>query len=273
MRAKIVPLLPLGRTYVEPYGGAASIMCARRPAPVEVYNDLDGDLVNLFRVMQDKDAFAELRDRLRATPYARDEFRLALETLRRDDASNVERAWAFFVAQNQGTSGIPPKGVGEWSRAIATSCKGMAATCSRWASRVAHIPVWRRRFLNVQIDSRDALKVIENYDSLNTVFYLDPPYAPETREKGSTKVYAAEASHKHHENLVAVLLNISGAVALSGYDTCTYAPLDYAGWHRTEWHEPCGVKPGTHPRNRTEVLWRNHMCLEMLATEHTKRVT
>lgn len=279
MRAKIVPLLPLGHTYVEPYGGAASIMCARRPAPVEVYNDLDGNLVNLFRVFQDKDAFAELRDRLRTTPYARDEFRLALDTLRRDDASNVERAWAFFVAQNQGVGGRRHNNESGWGYNVTASGRGMPRMCAGWNSRVVHLPAWRRRFIRVQIDSRCALKIIEVYDTPNTIFYLDPPYAPETRAAGSRDEYATEAPQEHHEALIKLLFKIEGATALSGYPTDLYSPLDAAGWDRREWQ---GVQTGAVRSKasglqgkgallakapRTEVLWRNPRCRDMLAAE------
>ncbi len=51
MVAKILPLFPPHRIYVEPFGGGASLLMAKAPAPVEVYNDLDSGLVNLFRVL------------------------------------------------------------------------------------------------------------------------------------------------------------------------------------------------------------------------------
>jgi len=88
MIAKLMPLVPEGgEPYCEPYMGAASLFFARDQAPVEVLNDFDGDLVNLFRCLQDKDSFDELRHRLMWTPYARAEFARAQAVLDRGSAA------------------------------------------------------------------------------------------------------------------------------------------------------------------------------------------
>lgn len=105
MLAKIIPLIPYSHIYCEPFGGAGSILVNLKPRPVEVYNDLNGNLVNLARVLQDPETCRELEYRLERTLYSREEFREALRTLKDSLCSNVELAWAFFVAQNQGFSG------------------------------------------------------------------------------------------------------------------------------------------------------------------------
>lgn len=106
MLAKLLPVVPEGGApYCEPYCGAASLFWRRPPAPVEVLNDLNGDLVNLFRCIQDLALFEDLKHRLTWTLYSRAEFVRALEILASDEAAGVTRAWAFFVAQNQGFAG------------------------------------------------------------------------------------------------------------------------------------------------------------------------
>ncbi|MDD3807375.1 MAG: DNA adenine methylase [Candidatus Marinimicrobia bacterium] len=81
MVAKILPLLPDGQVYVEPYFGAGFIFFAKQPSPVEVINDIDGEVVNVFRVLQDKGKFEELRHRLMYTLYARGELERAIKVI------------------------------------------------------------------------------------------------------------------------------------------------------------------------------------------------
>jgi DNA adenine methylase len=114
MVRKLLKLVPDGgEPYVEPYCGGASLFFAREPAPVEVLNDLNEEVVNLFRVFQDKASFEELRHRLMWTPYARKEFERALEVS--EDSDPVTRAWATFVKLNQGFSGKAETS-GNWGR-------------------------------------------------------------------------------------------------------------------------------------------------------------
>lgn len=229
---KIVPMIPPGKVYVEPYCGAASIFWHLRPREVEVLNDLHGELVALFRVLQDAEQFRELTHRLAWTPYSREEFRRALAMRDEPDLSLVDRAWAFFVRQNQGFSGIA-KTEGYWSRAF-VSCRGMALNSNSWRSRLASLRVWHERLSRVQIDSIDALECVRYWDSSDTVFYLDPPYVHATRAGGKGAEYDHEQPDEHHEELVRLLLEIEGQAVLSGYDSPIYSPLEDAGWHRRE---------------------------------------
>lgn len=125
--AKLLPLIPYGQFYCEPFGGAGTILLNREPSPVELLNDLHGDLINLYRHIQAKDE--DLIYRLKWTLYSRDEFRKALKILKDPEALPLDRAWAMFVATNQGFSGIY-KTEGNWSRAVMASNRGMAKTTS-----------------------------------------------------------------------------------------------------------------------------------------------
>jgi DNA adenine methylase len=190
----IIKFLPRGRIYVEPFAGAASVFWhLPEPYPVEVLNDLDDRIVNLYRVLQDREKFRELLHRLIWTPYSRAEFAKALATLQDPEADDVSGAWAFFVAQNQGFSGRPnTMTVGQWSRALSSTCRGMAMTTSKWRSRLKLLSYWHQRLSRVQIDSVDALQAIRYWDTSDTVFYVDPPYVPETR--GATKHHGITTS-------------------------------------------------------------------------------
>ena len=270
---RLRPLVPHGRIYVEPYGGAASLLCTREPDPIEVYNDLDHRLVNLFRAFQDPRRFRRLRRRLRDTLYALDEFRLALDVLKRDRFNRAagdsdELAWALVVAQVQAFASAP-RSEGNWGRSF-TVKRGMNERVSKWQTRFEQLGMWRDRLRRVMIDSRDAVEVIRYWDSQETVFYCDPPYVLGTRTENHQHQYLFEQPDDHHYNLVSTLLEVEGAAVVSGYDHAIYRRLEDAGWERREFKTACravvmhranakcrgpGAMLKRHPR--TEVVWRN----------------
>lgn len=226
----LIPLILWSQVYCEPYGGAASLLLNLRPRPVEIYNDLHGDLVNLARVLQDPEQCAQLEYRLERTLYAREEFRYALQILENPNAENILRAWAFFVAHNQGFGGLAECD-GNWGRGF-LSRRNQSEPTSRWRNRVARIPEYMKRLARVQIDSVDAIKCIQFWDRSETTFYLDPPYVHETRT--SSNDYAHEMDLEAHEKLVTTLLNIKGMAILSCYAHSVYEPLVANDWHKLD---------------------------------------
>jgi DNA adenine methylase len=258
----IVQYIPRGRIYVEPFAGAASVFW-HLPGrfPVEVLNDLDNRIVNLYRVLQDRQKFAELLHRLVWTPYSRAEFARALEVLKDPKADDVARAWAFFVAQNQGFGGKADT-VGNWGRGLTKDL-----VTSKWMSHLKQLRHWHQRLSGVQIDSVDALQAIRYWDSPETVFYIDPPYVPETRVDND--FYVNELSMEDHQTLVETLLQVKGKVVLSGYDHPVYHPLEEAGWDKIMRETACSVAGRTRSSQlrgpgaakalvpRVEVVWKN----------------
>jgi DNA adenine methylase len=226
----IIQYLPRGRIYVEPFAGAASVFWhLPSPFPIEVLNDLDGDIVNLYRILQDKAKFEELAHRLIFTPYARAEFVRALQILKDPNVSDIDKAWAFFVVQNQGFGG-QAKTPGSWGRAISEVHNNMAATTSQWRSHLKLLSSWHERLSRVQIDCVDGIACIQYWDTPDTVFYIDPPYVLETRKTRS--LYKNEPDLAYHERLVETILAAKGKVMLSCYDHPVYSPLAKAGWHK-----------------------------------------
>jgi DNA adenine methylase len=263
----IIKHLPRGHIYVEPFAGAASVFWhLPEPYPVEVLNDLDNRIVNLYRVLQDREKFRELLHRLIWTPYSRAEFARALEVLKDPEADDVSRAWAFFVAQNQGFGGKAGT-VGDWGRALIAKSRGMADTTNRWRGRLKLLTYWHKRLSRVQIDSIDGIEAIRYWDTPDTVFYVDPPYVLDTRV--DKKVYANELTLEEHQRLVEILLPVEGKVVLSGYDHPVYRPLEEAGWVKVMRKTAChvagrvrrselrGVGSAMSKVPRTEVLWMN----------------
>lgn len=246
----LLPLLPTATHYCEPFGGSAAVLLNRAPSPVETYNDLDSELVNFFRVLRtQREALVEA---IGLTPFSREELRLACEEVGAD-VSELERARRFFVRARQVRTGLAQTASeGRWAHCLLTSRAGMAGAVSRWLGSVEGLSEIVQRLLRVQIENAPAVEVIRRYDSPETLFYCDPPYAHGTR--GDAKAYAYEMTDNDHRELAAVLHGVSGKVALSGYDGALYAEL-YGDWRRVE--APPRLIHSTKDA-RTEVLWTNY---------------
>jgi DNA adenine methylase len=265
LAGRIVALLPWGRVYVEPYCGAASVFWhLPRPYPVEVLNDIDQRLVNLFRVLQDPQKFDQFAWRVLWTPYSLAEFERALGLL--DSEDDVEAAWAYYVVANQGMAGHTDRpSRGNWGRTF-VSRGGSADTTRNWRRKLTQLRYWHDRLMRVQLDCRDALEVIRYWDSEDTVFYIDPPYIAETR--ADARGYRHEADLDHHQQLVELLLSLRGSAVVSGYDHHVYRPLEEAGWEklviptaaaaavRNRWSGLQGEGAAIAKVPRQEVIWR-----------------
>jgi len=262
---KLLPLIPKHHIYVEVFGGAANLLLAKEPSPVEVYNDIDSGLVNFFRVIRDKDKFKQFYEQVMLIPYSREEFYYCRDTWR-DEEDDILRAVKWFVAAGQNFSGQLG---GSWAYAVTASSKGMAKRVSGWLSSIELLPEVSERFLRVQIEHNDFRKILKAYDTEETFFYLDPPYVLETRK---CKAYEHEMSLKDHEDLVDLLLHIKGKAMLSGYEHNVHKPLEQAGWIKIKIEARCcatGTTKGTkHLQNkengeklkRTECVWLSPNC-------------
>jgi DNA adenine methylase len=247
----LMPLLPKTNHYCEPFGGSAAVLLNREPSRVETYNDVDGEVVNFFRVLRDKKD--DLIYAIGMTPFSREEFRLAIDTKSNDiSISAVERARRFFIRARQVRTGLAQTATpGRWANCLQTSRAGMAGAVSRWLGSVEGLEYIATRLLRVQIENDDASKVIKRYDSPETLFYCDPPYPHDSR--GDSNAYRYEMTDRDHIELAELLRKVTGKVALSGY-RCELLDILYKGWniHVAETKKALSVKT-----NRTEILWTN----------------
>ena len=232
MTAKLLPLIVPHHTYVEPFGGGASLLFSKSPSPVEVYNDLDGGLVNFFRVVRDERKFEQFHRLASLTPYARAEYNFCRETWQSCE-DDVERAYRWFVVARMSFSGDFGHSL---STVVTASNRGMAETCSKWLSCIEMLPQVHARLMRVQIEQSDWRVILGRYDTPETFFYLDPPYPASTRSSGE---YQHELTLDDHADLVTVLLSIQGNAMLSCYWHDVYEPLVAAGWMRHEWNTAC----------------------------------
>jgi DNA adenine methylase len=246
----LLPLLPDATHYCEPFGGSASVLLNRKPSPVETYNDLDGELVNFFRVLRDSQE--ELIRAIGLTPFSREELRIAAEELV-DNLSELERARRFFVRARQVRTGLAQTAsVGRWAHCKLTSRAGMAGAVSRWLGSVEGLSEIVQRLLRVQIENSPAIEVIQRYDSEETLFYCDPPYPHASR--GDANAYRYEMTDDEHRQLAEVLRNVKGRVALSGYH-CDLLDKLYEDW---DYIEASSKQCLSVKQPRTEVLWMNY---------------
>jgi len=248
----LLPLLPNCQHYCEPFGGSAAVLLNRDASPVETYNDLDGEVVNFFRVLRNKKD--ELLYAIGMTPFAREEFLEAIQTNGNGKhLSDLERARRFFIRARQVRTGLAQTASGgRWANCLNTSRAGMSGAVSRWLGSVEGLEYIALRLLRVQIEHDKAVNVINRYDSENTLFYCDPPYPHESR--GDIKAYSYEMTDHDHRELASLLSNVKGKVAVSGYD-CPLMNELYKGWktHREKPKKAMSIK-----KDRQEVLWTNY---------------
>lgn len=262
----ILSFFPAHSVYVEPFGGAASVLLQKEPCGAECYNDLDGTVVNLFRILQDPERAIELKRRVELTPFARAEFDWAYEPAI-DDMDSAHKL-------------IVKSFMGHGSDSATRSCRtgfrskltdGRVLPSVEYSTWPDAIPTFTRRLRSVVIENRAAIEVIERMDSPNTLFYVDPPYCHSSRSSlrgrsSSTHGYRHELTDDDHRKLAAVLHQVRGMVVLSGYPTELYDTELFADWER---HERRAVADGA--RIRTEVVWINKACADQINLQRSQQ--
>jgi DNA adenine methylase len=245
-------MVPPHTTYVEPFGGGATLLFAKEPAKVEVYNDKDKLLVNFFKILRSwPDEFMR---QIKLIPYSRREFEFALNA--DSFPSHLDRALYFFVLCHQSMSGM----LKSWSYGITYDEVGK----------------WRRtpqvidRMRDVQVECLDALDCIKRYDTPETFFYVDPPYPHETRSDHRYRV-----EFNHHEDLLTLLHKAQGMVLLSSYHNHLYDNVlndwltkEIEVYNRSAVTSRQNKLIGTgalQDKKKIEVLWRNNALNKNLA--------
>lgn len=244
---RIVALFPPHQTYVEPFGGAASVLLNKVPAPVEIYNDLDERITRLFRVLRDHGE--ELRRRLSLTPYSEIEFNQAQDL----PLDEIEQARRDFVRWRLSLGGRGES----LSFTLHRVRRGMADVVSGYLSMIDdELPRIIERLRTVQILQRSAVDVIRTWDSPETLVYCDPPYLHSTRQSNSRNVFGCEMSDSDHRELAGVLNHCKGKVILSGYPSDLYTEL-YSGWRSIEFDVANHAAGGRVKERKHETIWLN----------------
>lgn len=253
----ILQFFPVHQTYVEPFGGAAGVLLQKPRSYAEVYNDLDGDVVNFFRVLRDAGQRAELERACVLTPYARGEFDQAWEPTE----DPVERARRLCIRAQMGFGSA---GATKGQTGFRIDTKRAYSTAQHlWLEYPEAIAAAGQRFAGVLIENRPAIEVMQQHDGAHTLHFVDPPYMLGTRVlqggmgTGKGGYYRHELSDDDHEELLLALQALDGMVVLSGYDTDLYNDT-LQGWqvHRTE----ARISAWRGTAMRTECVWLNPAC-------------
>ena len=248
--AWLLPLLPKCHHYCEPFAGSAAVLLNREPSPVETYNDIDGEVVNFFRVLREQPE--KLTRTIGLTPFSREELALAIST-KTEGISGLERARRFYVRARQARTGLAQTAsLGRWANCKDTSRAGMSGAVSRWLGSAEQLPDIALRLLRVQFENRPAEEVIRLYDGPKTLFYCDPPYVHSTR--GDSKAYGFEMTDVEHLGLAEALNGCKGKAAVSGY-RCDLMDDLYADWRR---FDASAKQCHSIKKVRHEALWMNY---------------
>lgn len=238
----IIRFFPKHHVYVEPFGGAASVLLRKDRAYAEIYNDLDENVVNLFSVLRDAAMSKELIRLVSLTPFSRSEFDLGYEP----HDCPIEKARRYLVVSHMG-----------WGSKGATGKKtGFRGTSNRkgsipahdWANMGGVLETVVDRLSGVMIENCDAIKCMDRHSTPQTLNYVDPPYMHEHR---SGHLYTHEMTDADHSDLIEYLLKSDAMHILSGYQTDLYVDkLESNGWARH-------VKQASDSNNnkRIECVW------------------
>jgi DNA adenine methylase len=255
---RIVDLMPPHLHYVEPFAGGLAVLLAKSCEGVsEVVNDLDGRITNFWRVLQIEELFAQFQRQVQAIPFSEPAWREAKLTLERnptarDRTEYVDRAVQFFVLCRQSMAGRCK----DFTPLTRNRTRGgMNEQVSSWLGAVEGLCEVHARLRRVVIVNQPAVEVIQSQDGRDTLFYLDPPYLPETRS--SKDVFGAfEMTVEQHEELLEVVNQAHGMVMISGYSSALY-DSHLAGWARHEFDVPNNASNGKRKRRMNEVVWCN----------------
>lgn len=248
----IIGHFPEHRVYLEAFGGGGSVLLRKPRSPIgEIYNDLDGEVVNFFRVLRAPDLAAELARLVVLTPYARAEYDAVWEEGGGKDP--VERARRFLVrctmgfGSNSGTRSLKP--------GFRSKRAGWSLPAQDWANYPPTILAAVERLRGVVIEQMPALDLVARYDAGDVLIYADPPY-PKSVRTDRRNSYRCEMTDADHEALATALHAARGAVVVSGYRCALYDRL-YADWTRVS-------RPAVADRAaaREECLWLSPRALE-----------
>lgn len=248
----IIGQLPAHKVYIEPFGGAANVLLRKPRSLVEIYNDLDDDVVNLFRVLRNEEQAERLIGLLELTPFARTEFVAAYGVT----TDPVERARRMIVRAFMGHGSCAARIDRTTGFRGINLAAGNPSPPRTWVGYPAALREVVDRLKGVAIEQRSAFDLIQDEDRPEALFYVDPPYVQSTRSRKQTRGapsngYAHELSDAQHEALLDLLLSLKGMVALSGY-ACPLYDTALQGWSRRERDV---LADGGRPRR--EVLWLN----------------
>lgn len=238
----IISYFPPHKGYTEAFGGGGSVLLKKRPSYFEVYNDLDCEIVNVFKMMRDRGP--ELLSKIELTPFARDEMTLSYKKC--DDP--IEWARRVIYRSMAGFGSAAATGQSTGFRANAN--RSGTTPAIDWRNYPGSIPALIERLRGVIIENKDAWDIIKQHDNKGVLHFLDPPYVHSTRKKkGQRMACRHEMTDEQHVQLLTNIKTVKGYVVICGYDNDIYNDM-LKDFRRIE---KMAMADGA--RQRTEILW------------------
>ena len=253
MAKQICSMMPAHRSYLEPFFGSGAVLFNKAPSAIETVNDVDGDVVNFFKVLRDNPE--DLYRLISMTPYSRDVFEDA-HTNR--GVTDMERAYKFAVRSKMGHGFKTYQKTG-FKMDVQGRENSYAVNC--WNRLPLDLFEAAARLKEVQIENRPALDLIRRFNYQNVLIYADPPYLMSTR---GGKQYRHEMTEQDHVELLDALKQHKGSVILSGY------PSELYDRELTKWNRITRKSYNQNKDPRMEVLWCNFETLPMFWIEEEK---
>lgn len=233
---------PQTKVYCSPFAGTCIDLFFKPRSPLEVMGDTNQYIVNVFRCCQNRETYRELLHLCKWSIDSEGEFIRAMEILRSNESSDVERAWAWMIHCEMCWRGVHREHftIGE-----------------RHTTRNLSRLLWkyRQRLRGVKIFQQDAFVLMERVNSPDTFFYLDPPYL-----NCRNQLYGVNVTREWHRELLERVRELKGMVWLCGYPDAMYEKY-LKGWHRYSFSVVChmaGRKKGQKRDKREEVVWLNY---------------
>jgi len=255
LAARIIEMMPEHIHYVEPFFGGGAVLFRKHEQLIEnhseVVNDVFGELVNFWQVLQSRTDFPEFERRVALTPFAKPVWEGAVKC---ESGNNIDMAIAFFVRYRQSRQGL--------GRDFATMSRtrtrrGMNEQVSSWLSAIDGLRDAHERLSRVVTYCEDATQLVQREDDPNTFFYCDPPYVAKTRVVKDA--YKCEMTDEEHNQLLDTLGNIRGKFLLSGYPNPLYDKAARRfGWNRVDIKIDNKASSKKTKPTKTECLWSNH---------------
>ena len=248
---RIADMLPPHEHYIEPFAGSLAVLLAKPQSQMETVNDLDGDLMNFWRVLRERPA--DLQRACALTPHSRSEYMACYEPATND----LERARRVWVNLTQGRGGQMKRTGWRFYQDPRGSHSSMPDYLDAYLGRLGPAAA---RLRHVSLECKPALDLIRGYGGhADSLLYIDPPYLASLRSLNKGRCRGPDYTHElrtddEHTELAEALNAARAAVVLSGYDSPLYDGL-YDGWHRLDIRTQTGN--GGTDRDRTEVLWSN----------------
>lgn len=245
----IIEQFPEHKIYVEPFGGAASVLLNKPRAKQEVYNDLEYSIYNLMRVLRDEPD--QILARLKQVKYEQDEYLKMREVYKSEDfdlLDPLEQAVITYSVRRMSRGGLC--GTFCWSSRIYGD--GVPGEVHGWLTSLDQLPLIVERLQGVTIENLDAAEVMRSHDSPTTLHYLDPPYPKTTRV--FKNAYKEEMTIEEHRQIAQTARSLQGTVIISSYPSKLYDEL-FEGWERLEKPIVNHSSQEKKKETKTEVLW------------------